>query len=100
MPSSTGSFARSVKIELEERDDAMVGGRRKERMKLLARVPLLIIDDLGMHKLPSICADELLEIIMRCYERANPLITSDRPVKGNYLTPRGERSQPVNHLAP
>jgi hypothetical protein len=41
----------------------MLDGRRKEKMKLLARVPLLI-DDLGMRKLPLIGADELLEIIM------------------------------------
>ena len=49
-------------------------------MKLLARVPLLI-DDLGMRKLPLIGADELLEIIMRCHERASTLITYNRPVK-------------------
>jgi DNA replication protein DnaC len=48
-------------------------------MKPLARVPLLIIDDLGMRKLPLIGADELLEIIMRRYERVSTLITSNRP---------------------
>jgi DNA replication protein DnaC len=81
MPSSTGSFARSVKIDLEELADAMVDGRHKEQMKLLVRVPLLIIDDLGMRKLPLIGADELLEISMRRYERASTLITSKKPVK-------------------
>jgi DNA replication protein DnaC len=41
---------------------------------------LLIIDDLGMRKLPLTAAEELLEIIMRRYERASTLITSNRPV--------------------
>jgi len=38
-------------------------------MELLASVPLLIIDDLGMRKLPVTAAEELLEIVMRRYER-------------------------------
>jgi hypothetical protein len=38
-------------------------------MELFASVPLLIIDDLGMRKLPVTAAAELLEIVMRRYER-------------------------------
>jgi hypothetical protein len=53
---------------------------RKEFMDLLTTVPLLIIDDLGMRKLPLTAAEELLEIIMRRYERASTLLTSNRPV--------------------
>jgi DNA replication protein DnaC len=34
---------------LEEIADASVDGTRKEHMEILASVPLLIIDDLGMH---------------------------------------------------
>jgi DNA replication protein DnaC len=41
---------------------------------------LLIIDDLAMRKLPQTAAEDLLEIIMRRYERASTLITSNRPV--------------------
>ena len=41
---------------------------------------LLIIDDLGMRKLPPTAAEELLEIVMRRYERASTLLTSNRPV--------------------
>jgi DNA replication protein DnaC len=41
---------------------------------------LLIIDDLGMRKLSLTAAEELLEIIMRRYERASTMITSNRPV--------------------
>ena len=46
----------------------------------LAAVPLLIIDDLGMRKLPHTAAEDLLELIMRRYERASTLLTSNRPV--------------------
>jgi DNA replication protein DnaC len=71
---------REAHFLLEELADAALDGQRKEHMELLATVPLLIIDDLGMRKLPLTAAEELLEIIMRRYERASTLITSNRPV--------------------
>jgi DNA replication protein DnaC len=43
-------------------------------------MPLLIIDDLGMRKLAHTAAEDLLELIMRRYERASTLVTSNRPV--------------------
>ena len=43
-------------------------------------MPLLIIDDLGMRRLPPTAAEDLLEIIMRRYERVSTLLTSNRPV--------------------
>ena len=43
-------------------------------------MPLLIIDDLGMRKLPITAAEDLLEIIMRRHERVSTLRTSNRPV--------------------
>src|SRR6266478_3883004 len=36
----------------------------------LTTIPLLILDDLGMRKLPPTAAEDLLEIVMRRYERA------------------------------
>ena len=66
---------------LEELADATLDGKRKQHMELLTTVPLLIIDDLGMRKLPLTAAEELLEIIMRRYERASTLLTSNRPVE-------------------
>ncbi len=66
---------------LEELADATLDGKRKELMEQLTTVPLLIIDDLGMRKLPLTAAEELLEIIMRRYERASTLLTSNRPVE-------------------
>lgn len=71
---------REAHILLEELADATLDGERKEHMEQLSTVPLLIIDDLGMRKLPLTAAEELLEIIMRRYERASTLITSNRPV--------------------
>lgn len=66
---------------LDEIAEATIDGSRKQHMVLLATVPLLIIDDLGMRKLPSTAAEDLLEIVMRRYERASTLMTSNRPVE-------------------
>ena len=49
-------------------------------MELFASVPMLIIDDLGMRKLPATAAEDLLEIVMRRYEHTSTLLTSNRPV--------------------
>ena len=65
---------------IEEIAEATVTGTRKECLENLATVPLLIIDDLGMRKLPHTAAEDLLELIMRRYERAATLLTSNRPV--------------------
>jgi DNA replication protein DnaC len=65
---------------LEELAEATFEDRRKEHMEMLATVPLLIIDDLGMRKLPLTAAEDLLEIVMRRYERVSTLMTSNRPV--------------------
>ena len=71
---------REAHVLLEELADATLDGVRKERMHELATIPLLIIDDLGMRKLPATAAEELLEVIMRRYEKASTLLTSNRPV--------------------
>jgi DNA replication protein DnaC len=61
--------------------DATLDGTRKQQMELFSTIPLLIIDDLGMRKLPSSAAEDLLEIVMRRYERASTLLTSNRPIE-------------------
>jgi len=66
---------------LDEVAEASIDGTRKECLKFLETVPLLIIDDLGMRKLPLTAAEELLEVVMRRYERASTLLTSNRPVE-------------------
>ena len=65
---------------IEEIAEATIGGTRKEYLADMASVSLLIIDDLGMRKLPHTAAEDLLEIVMRRYERASTLLTSNRPV--------------------
>ena len=66
---------------LDDLAEASIDGTRKECLKFLETVPLLIIDDLGMRKLPLTAAEELLEVVMRRYERASTLLTSNRPVE-------------------
>ena len=65
---------------LEELAEATLAETRKDYLAELTRVPLLIIDDLGMRKLPHTAAEDLLELIMRRYERASTMLTSNRPV--------------------
>lgn len=65
---------------LEELAEATLAGTRKDYLTELATVPLLILDDLGMRKLAHTAAEDLLELIMRRYERASTLLTSNRPV--------------------
>lgn len=71
---------RETHLLLEDFAEATATGLRKERMEEIADVPLLIVDDLGMRKLPPTAAEDLLEVIQRRYERASTLITSNRPV--------------------
>ena len=72
---------RETHILLEELADAVLDGTRKQYVEAIAAVPLLILDDFGMRKLPQTAAEDLLEIIMRRYERASTLLTSNRPVE-------------------
>ena len=71
---------REAHVLLEELTDATLDGTRKTAIAALSTVPLLIIDDLGMRKLPATAAEDLLEVIMRRYERASTILTSNRPV--------------------
>ena len=71
---------RQTHILLEEVTEATIEGRRKQYMESISSVALLIIDDFGMRKLPQTAAEDLLEIVMRRYERTSTLLTSNRPV--------------------
>jgi len=73
---------REAHVLLEELTDATLDGTRKAAIAALSTVPLLIIDDLGMRKLPATAAEDLLEVIMRRYERASTILTSNRFVSG------------------
>ena len=72
---------RETHVLLDDLAEAVADGTRKEFMDGLTTVPLLIIDDFGMRKLPQTAAEDLLEIVMRRYERFSTLLTSNRPVE-------------------
>jgi DNA replication protein DnaC len=61
--------------------ETALNGKRKDFLESLLTVPLLIIDDLGMRRLPLTAAEELLEIMMRRYERASTVVAPNRPVE-------------------
>jgi DNA replication protein DnaC len=71
---------REAHVLLEELADATLDGMRKEYLKRMQRVPLLIIDDLGLRQLPKTAAEDLLELVMRRYERTSTVFTSNRAV--------------------
>lgn len=65
-------------------EDLLLAGATGERSATIAMysdIPLLIVDDLGMRKLPGNAAEDLLEIVMRRYERASTILTSNRPLE-------------------
>ena len=66
---------------VEQLADATLDGIRKTFLAEIGQAKLLIIDDLGMRKLPHTAAEDLLEVIMRRYERASTIMTSNRPVE-------------------
>lgn len=72
---------RETHVLLDELADAVSEGTRKEYIEMVSTVPLLILDDFGMRKLPHTAAEDLLEIVMRRYERCSTLLTSNRPVE-------------------
>jgi len=72
---------REAHVLLEELAEAQLAGTRKQYVTQVTAVPLLLIDDLGMRRLPQTAAEDLLEIVMRRYEKASTLLTSNRPVE-------------------
>jgi len=66
---------------LDDLAEAQLAGTRREYVTHVTTVRLLIIDDLGMRKLPHTAAEDLLELVMRRYEKASTLLTSNRPVE-------------------
>jgi len=87
---------REAHILLEEIAEASIDGTRKEHMELLAAVPLLIIDDLGMRKLAS-TASMLLEPFDTFAQLSQPLHRSRvRQAKGTVAPttiPHAKRSR-------
>ncbi len=61
--------------------EAEATGTRPEFIRKLTRVDLLVIEDLGMRRLPPTAAEDLLEVFTRRYESGAILVSSNRPVE-------------------
>jgi len=83
-------------VLLDDLSEAVVDGTRKEFMETLTTVRCSSIDDFGMRKLPLTAAEDLLEIVMRRYERAQHAADLQPPGRGlgQAAGRRGLRSPP------
>ncbi len=61
--------------------EAEATGQRPELVRRLGRVDLLVIEDLGMRRLPPTAAEDLLEVFTRRYETGATLVSSNRPLE-------------------
>jgi DNA replication protein DnaC len=71
---------REAHVLFEELVLAAATGERARAIATYSEIPLLIVDDVGMRKLPAAAAEDLLEIVMRRCERTSTIITSNRPI--------------------
>lgn len=76
-----GVLYREAHVLFEDLLLANAIGERPKAIATFSEIPLLIIDDLGMRKLPANAAEDLLEIVMRRYERTSTILTSNRPLE-------------------
>jgi DNA replication protein DnaC len=65
---------------VQELAEMITAAERKKYIKELSRINLLIIDELGMKKMPQSAADDLLEIIHRRYQTTSTIIATNRIV--------------------
>ena len=63
-----------------EMSDFETAKQRREYLKSLVKVNLLIIDELGMKKMPQNAADDLLEVIHRRHMTGSTIIATNRIV--------------------
>jgi DNA replication protein DnaC len=71
----------SVYDFIEAMADAEIGGMRRQFLAEMTRVNLLILDELGMKKLPPSAGEGLLEIVSQRYEKAATIVTTNRPME-------------------
>jgi DNA replication protein DnaC len=74
-------FYRSIFDFLEEISLAISKGKRAEFMKKMIKVPLLIIDEFGMKKIPSPLNEDILELLYRRYGCRSTVICTNRPIE-------------------
>jgi len=67
--------------------EAAATGTRPDLVRRLTKVDLLVVEDLGMRRLPGTAAEDLLEVFARRYEAGAVILTTNRPVEdwGNLL---------------
>jgi DNA replication protein DnaC len=56
-------------------------GTRRDLVRHLTHVDLLVLEDFGMKKLGATAAEDLLEVFVRRHETASTLITTNRPTQ-------------------
>jgi len=61
--------------------EAEATGTRKEIVTHLCKVDLLVLEDLGMKRLPPTAGEDLLEIFVRRYEKGAIILTTNRPME-------------------
>lgn len=61
--------------------EAEATGTRKEIIAQLCKVDLLVLEDLGMKRLPPTEAEDLLEVFVRRYEKGAIILTTNRPME-------------------
>jgi DNA replication protein DnaC len=66
---------------VQDMAEAQATGTRKELVTRLCKVDLLVLEDLGMRKLPPTAAEDLLEVFVRRYEKGSIILTTNRPLE-------------------
>lgn len=61
--------------------EADATGTRKELIAKLCKVNLLVLEDLGMRRLPPTAAEDLLEVFVNRYEKGSIILTTNRPLE-------------------
>ncbi|MDH5679622.1 MAG: IS21-like element helper ATPase IstB [Nitrospinota bacterium] len=72
---------RSIFDAVSELNQAETFGESAKALRRYLRPDLLIIDDMGLKKLPKQSGEYLFEIIMRRYELRSTIMTSNRPLE-------------------
>jgi DNA replication protein DnaC len=67
--------------------EAEATGERRDLVRTLTRIDLLVLEDFGMKKLGPLAAEDLLEVFVRRHEAGSILITTNRPTEdwGQFL---------------
>ncbi len=66
---------------LEDIAEATATGRRRSYITEMTRIPLLILEDLGLRRVPESAAEDLLEILHRRYQKTSTILSSNRPLE-------------------